>query len=443
MTYTRADVKIFKLDFEKIHVGDKAELKHTLKHEDVDLFAALTGDFNPLHVDVDFAKQTLFRKPVVHGMLSASFVSTMIGTILPGSGALWTSQTLEFLLPAFIGDTLTVTAVVIQKSPATRMIVLEIKITNQYSQVLVSGKSTVRTLEMGEILNPAVDNNQLKSEIENQRSENANQTSVFKSLSVGASCSVTNTGPQSNSRTILITGASRGIGAAIATALAEAGYRVVINYNSDVTAASNLVFQLNSRGFSVMAIRANVADESEMFGLQYQVEKEFGSISDVIHCAAPTPVPTSFEDISWEVFHNHIDVQLRGAFNCAKIFLPKMVEAKEGSLLFIGSIYAEGVPPTQQSAYVSAKAALTAFARSIAVEYGPKGIRSNIIAPGMTQTDMIANIPDKTKLLTKMNTPLRKLAEPHEIANVAVFLLGTGGRHITGETIRVCGGISM
>ena len=87
-----------------------------------------------------------------------------------------------------------------------------------------------------------------------------------------------------------------------------------------------------------------------------------------------------------------------------------------------------------------AKSALAALARCLAVEYGPKGILVNVVAPGMTQTDMTARLPEKAKLLTQMQTPLRRLAEPSDIADVVAFLLGPGARHITGETIRVCGG---
>lgn len=112
MAYSRDDTTIRMLDFDEIKVGDVAELKHVLTQEDVQVFAALTGDFNPMHVDKEFAKRTLFQKPVVHGMLSASFISTIIGTLLPGGGALWMSQTLEFLRPAHIGDTIRVQATV-------------------------------------------------------------------------------------------------------------------------------------------------------------------------------------------------------------------------------------------------------------------------------------------------------------------------------------------
>lgn len=132
------------LDFDQIQVGDEAKLEHLLTQADIQTFATLTGDFNPLHMDDAYAQRTQFHKPVVHGMLSASFISTVIGTILPGNGSLWVSQTLEFLQPAYVGDTLYIRIQVEQKSPAMRTLVLQTTITNQHGQKLISGKGVVK-----------------------------------------------------------------------------------------------------------------------------------------------------------------------------------------------------------------------------------------------------------------------------------------------------------
>lgn len=392
------------LHFDRIGVGDEAELVHTLTQEDVQTFANLTGDFNPLHLDEEFARKTLFRKPVVHGMLSASFISTMIGMLLPGRGALWTSQTLEFLHQAYVGDTLRVVARVKQKSPATRMLILDIVITNQHGQKLVVGESTVKMLELEE---------------------------EGKSM------------PNEATKAILITGGSGGIGTATARRLASDGHTVVVNYLHAAEKAEQVVMQITQAGGQAMAMQANVARLDEVEALFAAAEKAFGPIEAVVHCAAPSNVPLPFDDLEWESIQEQLDVQVKGAFNCAKVALPRMIEAQSGALVFIGSIYADNVPPTQQMRYVVAKSALAALARCLAVEYGPKGIQVNVVAPGMTQTDMIAHLPDKVKMLTRMQTPLRRLAEPVDIANVVAFLLSLGARHITGETIRVCGGAVM
>ncbi len=404
MSYAREQVKVLSLDFAQIRVGDQAELKHTLTQADVDSFASLTGDYNPLHVDEVFARRTMFRRPVVHGMVSSSFISTIIGTLLPGSGALWTSQTLEFLLPAFVGDTITVSGVVDQKSVATRVLILKIKVLNQHGHALITGTSHVKVLEV-------------KEEAREMTTERA--------------------------QVVLVTGGSKGIGAAIARQLASKGAQVVVNYLSGESEAKALVDELKAAGLKAVAAHANVAVEAEVKQLVAFGEGEFGPIDHVVHCAAPLPIPTPFEELSWGAFQTQLDVQLHGAFNCAQAVLPGMVARKTGSLVFIGSIFTDGVPPAQQSAYVATKAALSAFARTLAVEYGPKGVRVNLVAPGMTKTDMISNLPDKAKMLTKMQTPLRRLAEVADIANAVEFLLSPGAVHITGETLRVCGGIAM
>ena len=101
--------------FDEIAIGTKAEITHLITEKDIDRFVALTGDDNRLHIDKEFAQNTSFKKPVVHGMLSAAFISTIIGTKLPGDGALWFAQTLDFLLPVRVGDTIKIVAEVIGK----------------------------------------------------------------------------------------------------------------------------------------------------------------------------------------------------------------------------------------------------------------------------------------------------------------------------------------
>ena len=404
MPYSRGQVSVFSRSIGEISVGDCAELHHTITQDDVDTFSSLTGDFNPLHVDKEYAKNSSYQKPVVHGMLSASFISTMIGTSLPGSGALWTSQTLEFLLPAFVGDTITVKSVVVQKSESVRTIVLETTITNQLKQELVKGRSSVKILEIkGKPMNT----------------------------------------PQDEHRTVLVVGGSKGIGAAIVKRLAEQGHRVAFTYNSSKSAAEALAHDMQTADRHVVPVKYDALKTGDLEPLQQAIPQAFGKVHDVIYCAAPLPIPKALADTAWEDFKLQLDTQVGGAFHCVRSFVPHMVERKDGSFTFIGSIYAEGLPPTQQAAYVTAKAALSAFARSMAVELGPLGIRVNVIAPGMTETDMIASLPEKTKLLAKMQTPLRRLASPEHIARVAEFLVGPGGAHISGETIKVCGGISM
>ena len=241
----------------------------------------------------------------------------------------------------------------------------------------------------------------------------------------------------------LISGAAKGIGAAIAKQIASEGHTVIINYQSSADVAQNLAKEINENGGKAYAYGCDISNESQVEELYKYIEQKVGKINQFVHCASPNPVPETLLTSSWESYQLHLDVQLKGAYNCLKYGLPQMIEQNEGSVLFIGTIFTHGTPPVQQSPYIVAKAALEAYAKTIAVELGPKGIRVNCIAPGMTHTEMISNIPEKSKMLAKMNTPLRKLAEPEDIAHTAAFLLSDKAKHISGETIKVCGGLVM
>ncbi|MBB6216428.1 3-oxoacyl-[acyl-carrier protein] reductase [Anaerosolibacter carboniphilus] len=389
--------------FESFTLNDKAELTHEITQKDVDTFAELTGDYNPLHLDPSFARRTRFRKPVVYGMLSASFISTMIGMLLPGKGALWVSQTIEFLHQVYVGDTIHITATIKQISKSVRTLVLGVEIKNQHNQLVIVGESKVKLTEL---------------EGEEQQMED-------------------------DRKIVLITGGTRGIGAEVAYNLSKKGHTVILNYVNSDQEAFNVVKEIESEGGRAYPFKADISNWDEVEDMFKKIEEDIGAVEAVVHCAAPKNEIKAFDQLEWNEVQKHIDIQLKGAFNCVKASIANMIEARFGSFIFIGSIASDGVPPLHQTDYIIAKSALTTFARSMAVEYGPKGIRFNIVAPGMTQTDRIGNMPDKSKILVKMQTPLRRLAEPSDIAGVVSFLLEPGARYITGETIRVCGGSTM
>jgi len=420
MSYKQEDCTVAALTFSDIDVGYKAQLKHTISQDDLNTFASLVGDFNPIHMDPEYARTTSFGKPIVHGMLTSSFISTMVGMLLPGRGALWTEQTLRFMRPTFVDDEITVSAEVSQVSPATRTIISKVVITNQNDVVVVTGQSTVQLTE-------------------GRTSEEA--AAARQKLTTGETVVGKNDGPDKQTgRVILVTGGSGGIGGACAKALAGAGFQVAVNYHSNREAAEAVVATINSAGGKAMAIKGDIADASQVDVIFEKIEDLLGAATGLVHCAAGEPVPATFQDTGWKIFETAFQVQIGGAHNCVDRALPNMLANKFGSIVFIGSIYGEGKPPVQQAAYVTAKAALAGLARALAVELGPKGIRVNVVAPGMTQTQMVANLPQKAVALAKMTTPLRRLAEPDDVAAVVSFLISDAARHITGETLNVSGG---
>ncbi|MFN9546079.1 MAG: SDR family oxidoreductase [Cyanobacteriota bacterium] len=387
--------------FWRIHVGQTAELTHTVTDADVEAFAGLTGDRNPLHLDPDFANRTPFRRPVVHGMLSASFISTLIGMALPGEGALWLSQSITFQSPAYVGDILRVRGSVRQVSPATRVIVLDLSITNQRDELLISGEASVM---LPRIHTPE---------------------------------------PMVSTQVTFITGGSRGIGAAIARRLAAQGRPVAITYHTGEEQARAIVEAITNDGGRALAVRADLRDAAVMARVSAEVSERLGPIDALVHSAAPPNPVAPFLDLDPSALRDQLDIQVCGAAQCCRALLPAMVARGAGSIVFIGSIAAEGQPPPLQSDYVVAKAALASLARCLATEFGPKGIRVNVVAPGMTQTERITTLPEKARLLARMQAPLRRLGEVDDTAAAVAFLLSPEARHITGITLPVCGGAWM
>ena len=391
--------------FETIAVGDEAEILHTITASDLDTFTRLTGDDNPLHMDDGYASTTSFKKRVVHGMLTASFISTMIGTKLPGKGSLWYEQQLRFLAPARIGERIKVWAKVKHKSLSMRIITIETLVFGDGGRKLIEGEAKVKVLKP-------------------EGKENQNLEVKEK----GA---------------IIITGASRGIGAAIAKELALSGYPVVVNYANSTSQAEDVVRHIKAQKGKAAAFQANVSDADSVKTMADFAIEEFGYIAGVVSNASPPIDNIDFAQLSWDNIQNHIDVQIKGAFNLCQAVLHHFLDAEGGIVVNIASIVADNVPPIKWMPYTMAKAALVSFSRSLAVEYGPKGIRVNCVSPGMTQTDLIADVPEKAKMVAKMQTPLRRLTAPEDIAGVVSFLYSDKAKHITGENIRVCGGIVM
>lgn len=129
--------------FDEMHVGDSANLVRTLAQRDIELFAAVSGDVNPAHLDPEFAKSDMFHGIIAHGMWGAALISTVLGTELPGPGTIYLDQTLQFRHPVRIGDTVTVTLAVAEKFPKNNRINLDCKAVNQKGEVVISGMATV------------------------------------------------------------------------------------------------------------------------------------------------------------------------------------------------------------------------------------------------------------------------------------------------------------
>lgn len=390
--------------FESVAVGESAELIHRVTAEDVRRFVELTGDDNPLHVDPAYAGQTRFQEVVAHGMLGASFVSTIIGKYLPGPGALWLSQTFEFVAPTRVGDELTVRAEVLDKIPSQRILDLSVRVTNQSGQVLIQGRGRVQVLE-----------------------------------TLGESAYA----PPAAPPVAIVTGGSRGIGAAICRRLAADGFAVVVNYRSDREGAAAVVEAIAGGGGRALACQADVGDSSGLRRLVSETRARFGDATVLVNNATGGLAMKPFEDSTPEDFEEALRINLHAALAAVREVIPGFRRAGKGSVVNLGSVTCDATPAKQLCAYTTAKAALVAATKCLAVEYGHENIRFNVVSPGFTNTRLVSGLPERARLLTKAQTPLGRLAEPDQVAAAVAFLAGDGSSHVTGEVLRVNGGLVM
>jgi len=394
------------MKYNEIEAGMVKELTHQLTQEDIKRFVELTGDDNRLHTDTEYASKTSFKKPVAHGMLGASFISTIIGTKIPGDGALWFSQSLEFLLPVRIGDLLTVRAEVIKKDDRNQVIELKTDVINQHKQKVIQGFAKVKVVEQ---------ETSLPASWEEQLIER---------------------------KVALVIGGSGGIGSAVCKALAKSGFDLGIHYFSNASAAGNVLSEIISSGNKAYIFKADITDKKEVQEMIDDVVQRMGTITVLVNCTT-SKIPTiKLADLQWDDFELHLNNQIKGSFNLAQNVVPIMKKKGYGKIININSQALEA-PSADWLPYITAKGALMGFTRALAFELAPKGIRVNSVSPGMADTDLIADIPDRVKMVIAAKTPLRRLATTDDIANSVVFLASENSDFLCGETIRVNGGQIM
>jgi 3-oxoacyl-[acyl-carrier protein] reductase len=240
-------------------------------------------------------------------------------------------------------------------------------------------------------------------------------------------------------KTVLITGASRGIGRATAIAFAKEGYNVVINYNLSEDKAKKLTNQLINEGLSAACKRADVSKYSDAENLINFTINRFGGIDVLVNNCGISKygLITDLTRGEWDELFN---VNVGSVYNCTKFALNNMIQNKSGSIVNVSSIW--GITGAScEVAYSAAKAAIIGFTKALAKEVGPSGINVNCVAPGVINTDMIANLSAEDIKMIKEETPLGMIGEPCDIAKTILYLANDSSRFITGQVISPNGGI--
>ncbi|MDR1093029.1 MAG: 3-oxoacyl-ACP reductase FabG [Clostridiales bacterium] len=240
-------------------------------------------------------------------------------------------------------------------------------------------------------------------------------------------------------KTVLITGAGRGIGAETARQFARAGYNVVVHYYKSEAAARKLRAELIDEGLSAHIFGCDVRDAAAVSGMAAWARNNFGG-ADVLVNNAGVSAWGLFTDTAPEERRRVLDVNLHGVFNVTHAFLPKMIERKSGCIVNISSIW--GVSGAScEAVYSASKAAVIGFTKALARETGPSGVRVNCIAPGLIKTGMNADFTKEEIGEFIAKTALNKIGKPADIAAAALFLAGDGARYMTGQVLCVDGGL--
>lgn len=373
-----------------------------LVHESlVRQFAELSGDRNPIHLDPRSALAYGHPRMVAHGGLLLAAVSRLIGMEIPGEGAIWVRQVVEWPYPAFVGDRVEVTASVTRVSDAAGVLDLKIHAENQDGKVVMTGEARVK---------------------------------------VGTKISAISGAQKQATPVVLVTGGSRGIGAAIARRVARAGMAVAINYHVAQDQAEGVVDEIRSAGGQATAFRADLRDPEAASALVREVLEKFGQIDIVVHAASPALPRTSVQQLRYAEVEQYLRLYAEAAISIVAGALPGMIERKFGRFIFLGTGAMLGTPTIGWAAYLIAKHALWGLVRSMAMELGPLGITANMVSPGMTVTELTADIPLRAKEIEARRNPMRRLATPDDTAEVVVFLASAEAGYISGVNLPVVGG---
>ena len=387
-------------------LGDRASLSVDVTGDLVDRFVALTCDDNPVHMDDAAARALGLPGRVVHGMCYASFISTLIGTKLPGAGALWASQTYRFLAPVHIGDRITLSGEVVEVATRRKAVRLHVQAVDQVGREVMEGES--------EVLMPGAA---------------SAGTAASRSRQVAR---------QASQRVAFVAGAGGALGRVITARLADDGFAVA-------AAGRKMppLLALAEEREAVIAIDADLSDDRSVHEAVAETGRALGAPSLVVHCAS-APLPNAGpSETDWEVYRKHFEVQVGGLHRLLVSSAPAMEVAGAGHFILIGSTASNGPPAKGMAAYAGAKSAATALIRSIAAEMAPKGVRANIVSPHFMSTSLTGTVPSKVRKLVAAQTPLRRLAELSEVAAAVAFLAGSECQYINGHEMVLDGGATM
>ena len=240
-------------------------------------------------------------------------------------------------------------------------------------------------------------------------------------------------------KVVLVTGASRGIGAAAAVRLAQGGAAVVVNYHQNKEAAEKTLREVENAGARGLSFQADVTRPGEIDKMVEAAARELGAIDVLVNNAYFPFEVGQLHELSWESFHRAVEHELSAFFFCVRACLPAMREKKTGKIIVVSTRLAQQ-PLPKMGAYAAAKSALECMANTMAIELGPLGIGVNVVTPAFTLTDASMIMPEAFRERVKETRPLKKHLYPEDVAGAIAFLAGDEASMMTGSHILITGG---
>lgn len=240
----------------------------------------------------------------------------------------------------------------------------------------------------------------------------------------------------------IITGSSRGIGAATARLLSCEGAKVAVNYVKHEEAGQKVLRDIRATGNKAILIQADVTVEADVKELVERTEEELGPVDILVNNANMSFPIKPFTEMPWDGFEQKLLHELKAAFYCCKAVIPGMIERKRGSIVNVSSGLSR-VPGPGFSAHTTAKSGLDGFSKALALELGPYGIRVNVVAPGLTLTDATAHRTQEMRDAIAARTPLRRIAMPDDVAGAILFYCTEWSQFVSGAYLPTSGGVQM
>lgn len=403
--------------FDELAVGDSASLTRVLTRRDIALFAIVSGDVNPAHLDPAYAETDMFHEVIAHGMWGGALVSAVLGTTLPGPGTIYLGQNLRFRHPVRIGDAVTVTVSLVEKRADKSIALFDCTMTNQFGETVVEGQARVKA-PTEKVVRPRI---ALPSVALHDGGPDPFDLAGKRGLIVGIA----------NEQSIAY---------GCALAMRQAGAEVAVTYLNDK--AQPHVRPLAEQLGCALVLPCDVREEGQLEDTFAAVAREWGRLDFVLHAIAYAPredLHGRLTDASAAGFATAMDVSCHSFLRMARLAEPLMTQG--GTLLTV-TFYGSSRVVEHYNLMGPVKAALESSVRYLAAELGPRDIRVHAISPGPIRTRAASGIDRFDELMAReaAAAPQRHLAEIADVGALARFLVSDAARRITGTIIPVDGG---